>query len=57
MVFALGERKRPSTAEGLLMSFPSPNLHFHAATAYDILRMNGVPLGKRDYLGQMRMKT
>ena len=25
-------------------------------TAYDILRSKGVPLGKRDYMGQMRMK-
>jgi hypothetical protein len=32
-------------------------VHFHATTAYDILRMKGVPLGKRDYLGPMRMKT
>ena len=28
-----------------------PNLYFHITTAYDILRHNGVELGKRDYLG------
>ncbi len=28
-----------------------PNLYFHTTTAYDILRHNGVALGKRDYLG------
>ena len=28
---------------------------FHATTAYDILRMLGVKIGKMDYLGQMRM--
>lgn len=28
-----------------------PNLHFHCTTAYDILRHNGVELGKMDYLG------
>ena len=28
-----------------------PNFFFHATTAYDILRANGVPLGKRDFLG------
>lgn len=28
-----------------------PNFYFHVTTAYDILRHNGVPLGKRDYLG------
>ena len=27
-----------------------PNLYFHAATAYNILRHNGVELGKRDFL-------
>lgn len=57
VVFALGERKMPFTAEGFLMSFSLPNLHFHATTAYDILRQAGVPLGKRDYMGALRMKT
>ncbi|MDB5377651.1 MAG: hypothetical protein JWR00_2097 [Rubritepida sp.] len=28
-----------------------PNLYFHVATAYDILRHNGVEIGKRDFLG------
>jgi hypothetical protein len=28
-----------------------PNLYFHVTTAYDILRHNGVDVGKRDYLG------
>ena len=57
VVFQLGERKMPFIAEGFLMSFSIPNLHFHATTAYDILRMKGVPLGKRDYMGQLRMKS
>ncbi len=39
------------------MSFSMPNLHFHATTAYDMLRMKGVPIGKRDYMGTPRMKT
>lgn len=30
-----------------------PNLHFHLTTAYAILRHNGVPLGKDDYLGEV----
>ena len=57
VVFQLGERKMPFIVENFLMSFSMPNLHFHATTAYDILRMTGAPIGKRDYLGQMRMKT
>jgi hypothetical protein len=34
-----------------LCGFALPNFYFHAATAYDILRHNGVELGKRDYIG------
>ena len=57
MVFELGERKLPfPDVESFLMSFSLPNFYFHAATAYDILRQAGVPLGKRDFLGQMRLK-
>jgi uncharacterized protein len=29
-----------------------PNFYFHATTAYDILRHNGVEIGKRDFLGR-----
>jgi hypothetical protein len=56
VVFQIRDFKMPFTAEGFLMSFSLPNFHFHATTAYDILRSKGVPLGKRDYMGQMRMK-
>lgn len=56
LVFVAGERKLPFTAEGFVLSFSLPNVHFHAATAYDILRMKGVPLGKRDFMGRMQMK-
>jgi hypothetical protein len=28
-----------------------PNFYFHVTTAYDILRHNGVELGKRDFVG------
>lgn len=34
-----------------LVHFVMPNFYFHATTAYDILRMNGVELGKRDFMG------
>jgi hypothetical protein len=56
VVFAIGERRLPFVAENFLMSFSLPNFHFHATTAYDILRMKGAPLGKRDYMGPMRLK-
>ncbi|NKF23374.1 DUF1993 domain-containing protein [Solimonas marina] len=54
VVFRVGEFQRSFTAENFVMSFSMPNFHFHAATAYDILRMKGVPLGKRDFMGRMR---
>ena len=34
-----------------LMRFAVPNFYFHVTTAYDILRHNGVELGKRDFIG------
>ncbi|MES2846996.1 MAG: DUF1993 domain-containing protein [Pseudomonadota bacterium] len=34
-----------------LTQYALPNFHFHATTAYDILRHNGVELGKSDYMG------
>ncbi len=37
--------------EAYLLTFGLPNFYFHAATAYDILRACGVPIGKRDFLG------
>jgi hypothetical protein len=38
------------TATDFLMQFSLPNFFFHITTAYAILRANGVPLGKMDYL-------
>ena len=53
--FKIGGQSMPFIAEDFLLSFSLPNFYFHATTAYDILRMQGVPLGKRDFLGQMRL--
>jgi uncharacterized protein len=53
----IGPRKLAFTAETLILSFSLPNFHFHAVTAYDILRSRGVPLGKRDYEGQLRTRS
>jgi hypothetical protein len=56
MRFEMGELKLPFSAEGYLMSFAQPNFYFHAATAYNILRLHGAPLGKRDFLGALQLK-
>jgi hypothetical protein len=57
MRFAFGERQINFTAEDFLLSFSQPNFYFHATTAYDILRWKGLPIGKRDYTGRLRLKT
>lgn len=46
-------RSSTKSMQGLpyLMKHLLPNLYFHVTTAYDILRHNGVELGKKDYLG------
>jgi uncharacterized protein len=35
-----------------LLDFVLPNVYFHVTTAYDILRHNGVEIGKQDFLGK-----
>ncbi len=56
MRFAFGDRHIDFTAEDFLLSFSLPNFYFHATTAYDILRWQGLPLSKRDFLGRVRKK-
>ncbi|MEH6660651.1 MAG: DUF1993 domain-containing protein [Parasphingorhabdus sp.] len=34
-----------------VLSFFLPNLYFHVTTAYNLLRMQGVAIGKREYMG------
>jgi len=55
VTFKAGDRAVPFTTEGFLMSFSLPNFFFHTTTAYDILRHNGAPLGKRDFIGRMKL--
>ncbi len=40
------------TGENYLKHFVLPNLYFHLTTTYALLRHNGVPLGKVDFLGR-----
>src|SRR5947208_6345739 len=56
MRFAFGARQLDFTAENFLLSFSQPNFYFHATTTYDILRWKGVPIGKRDFTGKLRIK-
>jgi uncharacterized protein len=57
MRFEFRERSLEFTAENFLLSFSLPNFYFHAVTAYDILRGKGARIGKRDYMGRLRLKA
>ena len=47
----MGPREMDFTGISYLSGFTIPNVHFHITTVYNILRHNGVPLGKIDYFG------
>ena len=46
-----GERTLEFKGLAFLQTWAIPNVFFHVTTAYDILRHNGVDLGKRDFIG------
>ena len=54
--FKMGEFTMPFVARDFILSFSLPNFYFHATTSYDILRMKGVAIGKRDFMGMPRIK-
>lgn len=54
--FEFGSGKMEFGGEDYLLSFALPNFFFHATTAYAILRNQGLPVGKRDWLGRTRLK-
>ena len=47
----LGKQTADFEGMGLVLYFSLPNVYFHVTTAYNILRHNGVPVGKMDFLG------
>ncbi|MFC3088219.1 DUF1993 domain-containing protein [Tabrizicola soli] len=49
--FKAGGRDMVLKGDEFLSFYALPQFFFHLATAYDILRHNGVELGKRDYMG------
>jgi len=51
LLVKLGPREMQWKGMQYLLGFALPNFYFHAATAYDILRHNGVELVKRDFIG------
>ena len=49
--FSIGEWKFEFIGDQYLLTWIIPNFYFHLTTAYNILRHNGVEVGKMDYLG------
>jgi len=54
IVFPLGPNKMKMKGADYVFHFALLNYYFHLTTAYDILRHNGVDLGKRDFLGAVQ---
>jgi hypothetical protein len=51
VVVKRGETVNTYRGQDYLVQRALPNFYFHVTTAYDILRHNGVELGKRDFIG------
>ncbi len=51
IVIRRGETETHYKGMQFLLGSAIPNIYFHVTTAYNILRHNGVEIGKRDYLG------
>lgn len=49
--FTSGARQVAFTGRDYVLGYVFPNFYFHVTTTYDILRHNGVEIGKRDFLG------
>lgn len=47
----LRDREMNFAGLDLLLNRSMPNFYFHTTTAYDIIRHNGVEIGKRDFMG------
>jgi len=47
----LGSHMVNFTGQSYLLGFVLPNVYFHVATAYNLMRHNGLDLGKRDFIG------
>ncbi|MCB1487209.1 MAG: DUF1993 domain-containing protein [Bauldia sp.] len=53
ITFPMGSRQATLSGTDYFFNFSLPNFYFHLTTAYDILRTNGVPLVKDDFVGRI----
>lgn len=49
-----GEKTKHWVGQEYLMHYALPHFYFHATTAYNILRHNGLEVGKKDYIGSWK---
>ena len=52
ITFPVGDRTQTMKGSDYLSHFSMPNFYFHVTTAYDILRNNGLEIGKSDFMGE-----
>ena len=52
VVLKFRDSSRTFTGMPYLLNYVLPNIYFHIATAYGILRHNGVEIGKNDFIGK-----
>jgi uncharacterized protein len=52
IVLKIGPIERRSKARDYVLGFAIPNFYFHLCMAYALLRKEGVPIGKADYMGR-----
>ena len=50
MTVKVGGTEVTLTGQDYLLHVSFPNFYFHCTTAYDILRHNGLEIGKRDFV-------
>jgi hypothetical protein len=50
----LPNRTLQFTGQEYVLGFVLPNFYFHVTTAYNILRHNGLAIGKLDFLGEQK---
>lgn len=51
IVIKRGDKETRYTGIQFLLGHATPNFYFHVTTTYNILRHNGVEIGKKDYIG------
>ena len=51
ITFPVGQKQMTLKGADYLFHFSMPNFYFHVTTAYNILRHNGLQIGKEDFIG------